>query len=82
MQDLLPCLDSALNFIDESIKNNQNILIHCQAGVSRSVAIACAYIMKQRQTSVEDTLNSIRALRPSAELVGNIYVLRNANEEC
>ena len=38
--------------------------------------------MRQKQTSVEDTLNSIKALRPSAELVRNIYVLRNANEEC
>ena len=38
--------DETNNFINESIKNNGNILVHCQAGISRSTSIIIAYLMK------------------------------------
>lgn len=43
------------------------VLIHCQAGVSRSATIAAAYLIWSRGMTVEAALGQIREVRPSAE---------------
>lgn len=40
-----------------------NIFIHCYAGVSRSVAIVCAYIMWKFKWNFETTIAFMRAKR-------------------
>ena len=35
------------NVIEEQLRNNNNILIHCICGVSRSTTILCAYLIKK-----------------------------------
>lgn len=37
-------IDTGLNFIDEALKNNKKILIHCNLGESRSPSIALLYM--------------------------------------
>ena len=39
--------NQAVNFISEAQKNNRKILVHCQLGVSRSVTIVAAFLMKK-----------------------------------
>lgn len=39
--------DTAINFIHESLKET-NILVHCMAGVSRSVTLVLAYLIKHK----------------------------------
>ena len=38
--------DISANFIREAVDNGGRILIHCQAGMSRSVSLVCAYYLK------------------------------------
>jgi protein-tyrosine phosphatase len=42
-----PLIDIAYEFIDNAIRNNEGIIIHCYAGVSRSPAVVIYYLMKK-----------------------------------
>jgi hypothetical protein len=40
------CFDKTNDFLIECKKNDEKVLIHCQAGISRSSAIVLAYLIK------------------------------------
>ena len=44
-QELKQLFQDAIDFIHKARLNNQNVLVHCLAGISRSVTIVIAYIM-------------------------------------
>lgn len=56
--------EEASNFIDEARKNDCNILIHCNAGISRSPTIAIAYLMKYERLYLQDAYNFVKRCRP------------------
>jgi protein-tyrosine phosphatase len=45
---------------------NATALIHCNAGVSRSVSIAVAYLLSRTPTTLDDILALIKRQRPAA----------------
>jgi atypical dual specificity phosphatase len=45
--DLSAHFDSSLSFIESSLERT-NILVHCMAGISRSVTLVLAYLMKYK----------------------------------
>jgi dual specificity phosphatase 12 len=49
------------------VKRNGGVLVHCQAGMSRSATIVAAYLMKTLKLSVDEALDMIRAVRPVIE---------------
>lgn len=51
-ENLLDHLDVCLDFIEDGRKEG-SVLVHCHAGVSRSVAVIMAYIMRTEQLSQE-----------------------------
>ncbi|OON13966.1 dual specificity phosphatase, catalytic domain protein, partial [Opisthorchis viverrini] len=72
-QNLRPSIDRAVDFIckydkpHEAEKSNGIVLVHCVAGVSRSVAIVMAYLMhKYRNFTVLRALDFIQSRRPIA----------------
>lgn len=65
--DLASVLEQALSFINSSRKYG-NILIHCQYGLSRSVAIAMAWLIKNSGFSYDEALHLITKKRPLASL--------------
>jgi protein-tyrosine phosphatase len=51
--------------IDKWTKQNKNVLIHCMAGVSRSVTILCAYIIyKNPYLTIDYILENVSLKRP------------------
>ena len=47
-QDLLSVMDETYNFINECIQEGGKILVHCFAGVSRSVSVVIGYLVMRK----------------------------------
>ncbi len=54
-------IDEAFKFLDEL---NGNVLVHCQAGKSRSAAILIAYIMTKNKIQYEEAYELVKKYRP------------------
>lgn len=63
---LLPFFDECVSFIKEGIRYGGNILIHCMAGMNRSVAILMAYMISQLRLPHQQALQMIQRKRPLA----------------
>ena len=55
--------DEAIEFIELARVNNSKVLVHCQAGISRSPTIVIAYLMKKLNISMDDAYNRVREKR-------------------
>ena len=64
--NILPFLNTATDFIEEARKNNKNILVHCQLGISRSTSCVIAYMIKYMNYNCFDALEFIKKKRKLA----------------
>ena len=56
--------DECSDFLAECIdKNNGKVLVHCYMGMSRSAALLIAYLIKERQLNLEDSIKLISKKR-------------------
>eukprot|EP00761_Pharyngomonas_kirbyi_P001845 gb/GECH01001849.1/.p1 GENE.gb/GECH01001849.1/~~gb/GECH01001849.1/.p1 ORF type:complete len:711 (+),score=175.60 gb/GECH01001849.1/:1-2133(+) len=55
--------DECFDFINQGRKNG-GVVVHCQAGVSRSATIVTAYLMKEKRLGLRKAFNLLRAARP------------------
>ncbi|PCH39447.1 hypothetical protein WOLCODRAFT_85674 [Wolfiporia cocos MD-104 SS10] len=62
--DILGHLVSAISFIEAELEKERGVLVHCQAGVSRSATIVAAYLMYAQHIDVETAMGMIRNVRP------------------
>ncbi|CAK86134.1 unnamed protein product (macronuclear) [Paramecium tetraurelia] len=51
-------------FIENALKSQQNVLVHCAAGISRSATLVLAYLMKSYQYTLEQALRYLKQKRP------------------
>lgn len=65
-EDLIPFFEKAFEFIEKARLSRRGILIHCFAGMSRSVAITIAYLMWAKGLSRDAALALVRETRPAA----------------
>lgn len=63
-QNLKQHFDEAIQFIEEAKRNKSKVLVHCQAGVSRSPTIVIAYLMQSMHLSMNEALAKVRQIRP------------------
>lgn len=61
-----PMIEVAYHFINNSQLLKKNILIHCMAGISRSVSMVVYYFMKKQHMTFEEALNFIKNKRTIA----------------
>ncbi|GAA5959412.1 hypothetical protein JCM8115_000104 [Rhodotorula mucilaginosa] len=55
-------------FISTALARNDGaVLVHCQAGVSRSTTLVAAYLMSRHGLNVEQAIERIRAARPQVD---------------
>lgn len=47
-------------FADEARENGVGVLVHCLAGISRSVTITVAYLMYKEKLTLEDAYDYVR----------------------
>ncbi|XP_068022055.1 dual specificity protein phosphatase 12 isoform X1 [Melanerpes formicivorus] len=66
--DLLSHLDECAAFLGAARAGGGAALVRCQAGVSRSVAVVTAYLMKTEGLGWEQAYAAVRAAKPDAEL--------------
>lgn len=59
--------DSVLGFIHEAVEQGGGVLVHCNAGVSRSATLVIAYIMKYQKLRFEHALDKVKSVRPSVK---------------
>ena len=60
--DLSRYFDKSIDFIKTSL-GKTNILVHCMAGISRSVTLVLAYLMKHHGMSYLEAFEAIRRKR-------------------
>ncbi|ESL07682.1 phopshatase [Trypanosoma rangeli SC58] len=66
-EDIQQLFEQAFTFIDEARDKNKGILLHCFAGLSRSVTVAAAYLMSRCNMTRDEALDFIRKARPAAQ---------------
>lgn len=63
--NLLPWIPQALHFIDSAMSSGASVLVHCAAGISRSPALAVAYIMYSLEMDLDHAYRFVKERRPS-----------------
>jgi dual specificity MAP kinase phosphatase len=75
-QNLKQYFDEAFEFIDAARNCGGSVLIHCQAGVSRSPTIAVAYLIKYFPMSMVDAYKFVKSRRsiisPNLNFMGQL----------
>lgn len=61
--NILPSLNVCLKLIDFNRKRKENILVHCNAGVSRSPIIVIGYLMALENLSYDEAYQRVKLIR-------------------
>jgi len=61
--NIRPHLDDACKYIASKLSQGENVLVHCQQGISRSASIVIAFLMRERRLSYDVALNFLREKR-------------------
>ncbi|KAM4722028.1 dual specificity protein phosphatase 7 [Rhinophrynus dorsalis] len=59
-QNLSQFFPEAISFIEEARSNKCGILVHCLAGISRSVTVTVAYLMQKLNLSLNDAYDFVK----------------------
>ncbi|XP_070566258.1 dual specificity protein phosphatase 19-like [Ptychodera flava] len=63
--DITSYFDQCFQFIDGAKTSGGVALIHCNAGVSRSVSIIVAYLMTTEKIPMEESMRQLKQVRPA-----------------
>ena len=66
VEDLYTYFDILSALILTSLKNNKKVLVHCHAGISRSVSVIIAFFVKYGKSSVENAYKKVNSKRTIA----------------
>ncbi|KAF8068955.1 hypothetical protein FPV67DRAFT_1098469 [Lyophyllum atratum] len=72
-EDILRHLLPSIHFIQAELDKGRGVLVHCQAGISRSSTIVAAYLMYSKKLDTEAALEMIRNVRPHIEPNQNFF---------
>ena len=50
--------------LDEGRRNGNGVLVHCQAGISRSATVVIAFLMKHEGLTLNDAYKLVKEKRP------------------
>ncbi|XP_074526382.1 dual specificity protein phosphatase 2 [Halichoeres trimaculatus] len=61
--DIRACFSTAISFIDSVKQNGGRVLVHCQAGISRSATICLAYLMHTQRVRLDEAFDFVKQRR-------------------
>ena len=61
----IPLVNDAIEFIVNARKGNGIVLVHCQAGMSRSPCFVMAYLMSHHKMTLFDAYKLLKSKRPA-----------------
>ncbi|XP_043965093.1 dual specificity protein phosphatase 2 [Gambusia affinis] len=61
--DIRACFHTAISFIDSVKKSGGRVLVHCQAGISRSATICLAYLMHTQRVRLDEAFDFVKQRR-------------------
>lgn len=64
-QNLSSFFPEAIAFIDDARQNNHGVLVHCLAGISRSVTVTVAYLMQKEGMSLNEAYDFVKNCKPN-----------------
>ncbi|CAJ1341114.1 unnamed protein product [Effrenium voratum] len=64
--EILPYLGGAADAIAAALKKGESVLVHCMQGISRSVTICAAFLIRHCGLSVEEAIHLLQRQRPVA----------------
>ncbi|XP_073951233.1 LOW QUALITY PROTEIN: dual specificity protein phosphatase Mpk3-like [Choristoneura fumiferana] len=73
-QNLAVHFPQAIRFIEEAMSARCGVLVHCVAGVSRSVTVTLAYLMQRHRLSLRDAFELVRARK--TDIAPNFHFMR------
>jgi atypical dual specificity phosphatase len=59
-------IDETVEFIQNRIKNNEPVMVHCAAGIGRTGTILACYLIKYEKLSASDAIQKVRKERPGS----------------
>lgn len=62
-----PLIEIGYHFINKAVSEKENILIHCMAGISRSISVTAYYLMKKYHMNFSNSINFIKKKRSIAK---------------
>lgn len=65
---------SVIDIIHKTLLNNNDVLIHCSAGMQRSCALCACYLIKYHKMKPLEAIDYIKSKRPVA-FFGNVNLL-------
>jgi len=66
--NLLAVLPICFSFIEQSLQNNDSVLVHCCFGRSRSSAIIAAFLMVHHNFSFDEAYELLKSKRPTVRI--------------
>ena len=61
-----PLIEIGYHFMNIVISNNEKVLVHCMAGVSRSVSLVIYYLMKKHRMTFNQSFSYVKNIRSIA----------------
>ncbi|XP_042370482.1 dual specificity protein phosphatase 19-like, partial [Plectropomus leopardus] len=71
--DITSYLEECGSFIDQAREQDGVVLVHCNAGVSRSSSIVIGYLMLREGLSFDDAYGQVKLARPSIRPNAGFY---------
>lgn len=66
--DLLSYLDECYQFIEAAVDGGGAVLVHCQAGRSRSATVVTAFLMKKDHLTFTEAYDKLKKLKPNVQV--------------
>lgn len=82
-QDIIQFFDTVADYIDKLLRETEwSVIVHCRCGVSRSVTLVCAYLIKYLKMEYDEAILFVQKRRPCANPISSFrHQLRSFQEQ-